>query len=216
MNYSLMFYPWCKRRGGEGVEKEETKKVQNVSHTSHMNGFSSKRFFFLFVFSTNLHQPRFVNISWVRTPRGRQISCNLPDLPSMSGTVVFLYPSVSVIESANSEKLLSIWIQSSTCETHSMADFFFFFLCQCCWITQALVPHTLSPDVQGNVTVKLQRKMVTGCNNFTVYILWCFLFCKVFNCGGQLLLPHLFGWRCLYVYVCVLVSLASGWWRVFV
>jgi len=34
-----------------------------------------------------------------------------------------------------------------------------------------LVPHTLGPDVQDNVTVKLQRKMVTGGKNFTVYIL---------------------------------------------
>lgn len=40
--------PLVQEKGGEGVEKEKTKKVQNVSYTSHMNGFSSKRFFFCF------------------------------------------------------------------------------------------------------------------------------------------------------------------------
>lgn len=43
---------------------------------------------------------------------------------------------------------------------HSMADFSALFL----------VPHTLGPDVRDNVTVKLQRKMVTGGKNFTAYM----------------------------------------------
>lgn len=40
--------------------------------------------------------------------------------------------------------------------------------------------------------------MVTGGKNFTVYVLRCFLFCKAFNCGGQLLRPEL----CVCVSVC--------------
>lgn len=55
------------------------------------------------------------------------------------------------------------------------------------------MPHTPGPDVRDNATVKVQRKTVTGGKNFTVYILRCFLFCKAFNCGGQLPLPDLFG-----------------------
>lgn len=52
------------------------------------------------------------------------------------------------------------------------------------------MPHTLSPDVQDNVTVKFQTKMVTGGKKF--HGLYLAMFCKVFNCGVQLLLPDFF------------------------
>lgn len=57
-----------------------------------------------------------------------------------------------------------------------------FFFCQCCWITQTLLLHALSPDAEDNVTVKFKRKMVTGIKNFTVCICQCFLLRSIVLC----------------------------------
>lgn len=64
--------------------------------------------------------------------------------------------------------------------------------------SHSLVPHALGPDVRDNVTVKVQRKMVTGSKNFTAHILqWC-LFCKAFNCAGQLSLAGFVQCACVF------------------
>lgn len=98
MNYSLTLYPRC--WSGERLLKRKRQRNFNMYHTQarvHERFLFQKDFFFFCSFFsppfTNPHQLYFVNISWVRTPRGWQISCNLPDLPCMSGAVVFLYPS---------------------------------------------------------------------------------------------------------------------------
>lgn len=150
MNYSLMFYPWCNRRGERVLKR--TKKVQNVSCTCLYTWTLSppKGVFFPL---TYISPALSTSAEWELPGADKSpVICQTsPPCPALLFSCILL----SVIESTNSEKLLSIWIQSSTCETHSMADFFFPW---CCWITQALVPHTLSPDVRDNVTVKTTKK----------------------------------------------------------
>lgn len=150
MNYSLMFYPWCKSSGwgvGEGVDREKDKESSKcIMHRRvYMSGLLLQKVFFFFVFPTTLHQLCFVNISWARTPRGRQISCNLPDLPSMSGAVVFLYPSKCYWVcklwkiGINLDPVQHLWnSQYGWCVFVSPPR-----LC-CCWIAQFSGTHTHS------------------------------------------------------------------------
>lgn len=81
-----------------------------------------------------------------------------PPCPALLFSCILL----SVIESANSEKLVSIWIQSSTCETHSMADVFLFPPPACVVVgSHSLAAHThtlLAQMFRDNVTVKTTKK----------------------------------------------------------
>lgn len=165
MNNSLMFYPWCKRRGGGGVI------IHTVSlYTACIHDWFVFQIFKKNLFLTYISSALSTSADW-EVPRVH-LSPVICQTPPPCLVLLFSCIRLSIIEPANSEKLLSIWIWiwSSTCETHRL-------FCRCCWITQPLVPHALRPDVQDNVTVKLQRKMVTGGKNFTVYIWRCFLFC---------------------------------------
>lgn len=77
------------RGGGERLLKG--KRQRKFKMDPAPSQFLFQKVFFFSPPHTNLHQPYFVNR--VRTPRSRQISCNLPDLPFMSGAAIFLYPS---------------------------------------------------------------------------------------------------------------------------
>lgn len=181
MNYSLVLVQEKAGRGcWKGKDKESSKWIQPV----YMKGF------FSLPPLTSISPALSTERELPGADKSPVICQTSPPCPAL------LFPCIllSVIESANSEKLLSIWIQSSTCETHSTADWSFF---ADAVELHTFVPRACGPDVRDNVTVKLQRKMVTAGKDFTAHILQCFLFCKAFNCGGQLLLPGLFGCVCV-------------------
>lgn len=158
MNYSIALYPRC-RSGERVLKRKKTKKFQHVSYTRPvcMSSFSFKRVsysFYNFFFSrAHISSTLSTSAEWELPGADKSpVICQTsPACPVLLFSCILL----SVIES---EKL-SIWIQSRNCEKHSMAAFFSFFFF---WITLALAPHTLGPDVRDNVTVKLQRKMVAG------------------------------------------------------
>lgn len=159
MNYSLTLYPRC--WSGERLLKRKRQRNFNMYHTQarvHERFLFQKDFFFFCSFfsplsPTHISSTLSTSAEWELPGADKSpVICQTsPACPVLLFSCILL----SVIES---EKL-SIWIRSSTCEKHSMASFF---SCQRCWITPPLVAHTLGPDVQDNVTVKLQRKMVTG------------------------------------------------------
>lgn len=72
----------------KGKDKESSKFI--IHKPVYMNGLSLKGFFFFF--SPTYISPALSTSAEWELP-GADKSCNLPDLPSMSGTVVFLYPS---------------------------------------------------------------------------------------------------------------------------
>lgn len=131
MNYSLMFYPWCKSSGwgvGEGVDREKDKESSKcIMHRRvYMSGLLLQKVFFFFLFSPPPSISSALSTSAERELPGADKSPVICQTSPPCPALLFSCILLSVIESANSEKLVSIWIQSSTCETHSMADVFLF------------------------------------------------------------------------------------------
>lgn len=156
MNYSLMFYPWCKSSGwgvGEGVDREKDKESSKcIMHRRvYMSGLLLQKVFF-FLFSPPPSISSALSTSAERELPGADKSPVICQTSPPCPALLFSCILLSVIESANSEKLVSIWIQSSTCETHSMADVFLFPPPACVVVgshSLAAHTHTLGPDVSG-------------------------------------------------------------------
>lgn len=96
------------REGGPSVEKEKTKKVQNGSCS-----------FFFFSPLTSISSALSTERGLPGADKSPVICQASPPRPALLFSCILL----SVIESANSEKLVSIWTRSSTGETHSTAGF---------------------------------------------------------------------------------------------
>lgn len=92
------------REGRASVEREKTKKVQNGSCSS----------FFLSPL-TSISPALSTERGLPGADKSPVICQPSPPRPALLFSRILL----SVIESANSEKLLSIWTQSSTCETQN-------------------------------------------------------------------------------------------------
>lgn len=96
------------REGRASAGGEKTKKVQNGSCPFFFSPLTSIRP----ALSTERGLPGADKSPVICQPP--------PPRPALLLSCILL----SVIESANSEKLLSIWTASSTCETHTTADFY--------------------------------------------------------------------------------------------
>lgn len=130
---------------GEGVDREKDKESSKciMHRPEYMSRLLLQKVFF-FLFSPPPSISPALSTSAERELPGADKSPVICQTSPPCPALLFSCILLSVIESANSEKLVSIWIQSSTCETHSMADVFLVFFppCLCCWITQFSGTHS--------------------------------------------------------------------------
>ncbi len=123
MNYSLMLYPWCKR-SREWVLKGKRWRKFKTCHAKSLCTWTVsflKGFCFVIFPPNHISSALSASAEWElpgadKSPVICQTSPRCPPL-------LFFCILLSVIESANSEKLFSIWTRPRVCGTHSMADF---------------------------------------------------------------------------------------------